>query len=362
VFAGRIKRNQFLLSFFVVAYSLSIIAFFVTGRFRIPLVPILIIWGAVGAWTLINHYKRGDYRKFYRYLIIFLVALLLFNGLTHLSTFSVRPPNEYESHLFLGDAYLAAGEFEKAEDELLTAARLYPRSARVFNSLGRSLAAQYKDSLAVEAYRRGIAVNPDYEVIRKNLAYLYKQRNKVKELYDFVQAEMARDPDASWAIKEWAYIHTLLDRPDKAVEIYEQAFQADSTDLDALFQKAQIYLEMEDAEAAEKEYQRLLEYVPNSVEVHANLGQAYARQGRLQEALREFLWVQQREPEDPSAYFNLASVYIQMNRLNEAEQMIARITQLQPDFPVRGLRELLERKRNPSEPIQEDMLGPTGEQ
>lgn len=344
VIAGRIKRDQFILTFFVVAYSITILIFFVTGRFRLPLAPVLIIWGAAGFWYMLERYKRADYQRFYRLLLFLLLLLISCNGLTHLSAFTVRPPSQYESHLFMGDAYHAAGEDAKAEKELMTAARLNPRSARVFNSLGNVLVAERKDSLATDAYKRGVAVDPNYVTIKKSLASLYKKDNKVGDLYNLVKDELNRDSTQTWAIKDYAYIHVLLGKPDLAVDLYEKAFDMDSTDYEALFDKAQTYLDNDMRMDAEREYLRLLKHLPNSIQAHANLGQTYARQGRLDDALHEFKWVQERDSLNPSAYFNLASVYYQMGKLDTAKQMISRIDQIAPDFPSKGLEDLIEKR------------------
>jgi tetratricopeptide (TPR) repeat protein len=342
--AGIIKREQFILTFFVVAYALTILVFFVTGRFRLPLTPVLIIWGAAGFWYLLERYRRADYQRFYRLLLWLIVFLIPVNGLTHLSAFTTRPPNQYESHLVMGDAYHAAGENAKAEKELMTAARLNPRSARVFNSLGNVLAAEQKDSLAIAAYKRGVAVDPNYITIKKSLASIYKKDNRFGDLYKFINDELDRDSTQVWAIKDYAYIHVILQKPELAIDLYEKAFDLDSTDYEALFEKAQTYLDNDMRKDAEREYLRLLKYLPNSVQAHANLGQTYARQGRYDDALREFQWVQENDSLNPSSYFNLASLYYQMGKLDRARQLVSRIDQMAPDFPSQGLKNLIERR------------------
>jgi tetratricopeptide (TPR) repeat protein len=333
VFAGRVRRDQFLFSFFIVSYSLSIIAFFVTARFRLPLTPILIIWAAAGFWYLVTLYGKGDFRRFYRYLIVLVVLVLLCNGLNHLSTFALRPPNRYEGHLTLGDAYHAEERYEEAERELRQAIRLNPRSVRVYNSLGNALAAQGKDSLAAEIYQRGIDVDPNYETIKKSLARLYRTRRQFGKLSTLVTTELNQNPNSPWALQEYAYLHDLLGEKDDAVDLYEKAFQADSTDYGAIFKKAQMYLELDRLEDAEREYKRLLQYSPNSIEVHANLGQVYARQNRLDEALEEFRLVTTRDPDNPSGYFNLVTLFQQRGEMDSARVYFQRLERLSPDFP-----------------------------
>jgi tetratricopeptide (TPR) repeat protein len=334
VFAGKVRRNQFLLSMFAVTYSISLLLFFVNGRYRLPLVPILIIWAAVGIWTLIQLWKSREFARFYRLILLFLAALVVCNGLTYLPGLKVRPPTEYESHLHLGMAYHMQGEYWEARDQLETAARLYPRSPVVFTALGTTLEALGQDSTAAEAYKRAIAVDPEYERAVKRLASVYKRHNVVVPLNDLMLEQLDRTPNASWALKYYAWVHEAIDALDQACFLYEDAFRADTTDYDCLFQRARIFLERDLRGEAEAEYKRILKYLPNSVEAHANLGMIYARQNRIEAALREFQWVRDREPNDPTSYFNLASAYLQAGRLDLAERNLEQVVRLDPNFPA----------------------------
>ncbi|MCK4857350.1 MAG: tetratricopeptide repeat protein [candidate division Zixibacteria bacterium] len=346
VAARQVRRDQFPLYFFVIAYSLSILLFFVTSRFRLPVIPIMIIWGAAGGWSIWQTFRQKKYRRLGRLLAIFLAAAILGNGLTYLSPFSVRPPTEYESHLLLGDAYYAAGEYHQARAELFAAARLYAKSPRVFNSLGNTHRALGENLLAIEYYQRGIAADSSYEPVKRSLASLYKHNNNIGDLYDLVQAEVIRNPTCNWALKEYAHIHTLMGELSLAADLYEQAFQADTTDFEALFKKAEALLNQDLRQEAEREYRRLLEYQPNSIEAHANLGQVYARQNRLQDALAEFLWVAEHDPDNPASYFNLASAYFQMKNFDKAEKMLIRVVEINPHFAsVNRLRQMIEEGR-----------------
>jgi tetratricopeptide (TPR) repeat protein len=347
VFARQVRRNQYLLTFFLTSYSISILLFFVNGRYRLPIIPILIIWAAAGAWQMVSLWRAGEFQRFYRLLAVFLVALLLCNALTYLPGLQVRPETEYESHLYLGSAYFQEGQYEKARRELLTAAKLYPKSPRVYNALGNTFYALGNDSLAGVYYRLGVEADPDYEIVVKNLVNHYKRNRKLMEFNDLLLERIDHDPNAAWARKEYAWLHTQIDAKDEAIDLYQIAWETDTTDFECLFHRAQLLLELDMRADAEREYNELLERFPNSVEAHANLGQVYARQGRLDEALLEFEWVREREPGFPGSYFNLATVHLQRGELNMAEENLREIERLSPNFPsLVPLRKMIEQAKD----------------
>ncbi|MFH2054548.1 MAG: tetratricopeptide repeat protein [bacterium] len=346
VFAGLVRRNQYPLIFFLIAYSVSILLFFVNARYRLPMVPILIIWGTAGAWHMVGLWKKKDFLKFYRLLVLFLVAVLLCNGLTFLPPFKTRPPSEYESHLHLGSAYFQEGDYEDARVELLTAARLYPKSPMVYNALGNTFQRLGRDSLATVYYQKCIEVDPNNQAAARSLADVYKRYLTLGELNDLLLARFERNPNEVWAIMDYAWLHIQIDAKEEALDIYQRAYDADTTYYEALFRKAQLYLDLDMRADAEQEFKFLLQRFPNSVEIHGNLAQIYARQRRIDDAIREFTWVRNQDPTHPGSYFNLASVYLQAGKLDLAEQNLDRVVQLAPDFPaIDRLREAIAQAR-----------------
>lgn len=334
IFAGLVRRNQYPLIFFLIAYSVSILLFFVNARYRLPMLPILIIWGAAGAWQLVKLWREKEWPKFSRLLALFLVAVLLCNGLTFLPAFQTRPPSEYESYLHLGSAYYQQGDYEQARVELLTAARLYDKSPLVYTALGNTFQQLGRDSLAMEYYKDCLDVAPGSERAARNLADIYKRYLTLGELNDLLLARLDRDPDELWALMDYAWLHIKIDAKPQALDIYQRAFDADTTFYEALFRKAQLYLDLDMRADAEREFKFLLKRFPNSVEIHGNLAQVYARQRRLDDAIREFEWVRDNEPTSPGSYFNLASVYLQAGKIDLAQQNLDKVIQLAPDFPA----------------------------
>lgn len=72
-------RKAFLLHLFVVVYSLSVVAFFVVGRFRLPMAPFLMVFGAYTLCYWYERFKEGKYPYVFWSLILFMTLWMAVN-------------------------------------------------------------------------------------------------------------------------------------------------------------------------------------------------------------------------------------------------------------------------------------------
>ena len=330
----RRERRQCVPIGYVLANIAIMLLFTVTARYRAMVIPIVAIWGAAGFWGLVALFRAGDYKKFYRSLVLLLFALIVVNGIAYIPAFSSRSDSDFDGYMFSGSAYFSAGNYADAEKEFYQAATLNPRSPAAFINLGNVFVQQGKDSLAVDYYRRAISAEPKDDRAKQLLAQVYHRRNRIKELNELVAYELKSNPKAVWALHEYAFVHEAVQEYDLAAEYYEEAFQADSTDYEAIFLKANCYLTADMRMEAVETYQRFLKYVPNSVEGHANLGQVYARQNKYDLALKQFNWVVKAQPGNPAGYFNLASTYLQMGEFDKADERLNKARKRIPTSPA----------------------------
>jgi len=321
-------RKEFLIRSFVLLYAVSILIFFVTSRYRLPMLPFVVIWAAAGFWTIADLYRKSNFSRFCTGLAILIVAIVICNGVSYIPGLSPRLDSEYEGRLQLGGAYYNTGRYELAAQQYYQAVKLNPRSARAFTNLANSLHKQNEDSLAVDYYKNALAVDRDFEAAQYGLARIYKATDQIDDLWELIEHRLGKERKTPWALKSYAYLHTVIQEPDLAAELYEEAYQADKSDLEALFKKAEVYLQGDFRLEAQQEFERIIRLAPNSVEAHANLGQVYARQRRFDDAIQQYEWVIRRDPDHPAAYFNLATIYIQTNNVSKAQQMIERVIYL----------------------------------
>jgi tetratricopeptide (TPR) repeat protein len=340
------RRRQFLLYGYVVSYTLAIIIFFVTARYRLAIVPILIIWGSAGFWGLLQLYRSGQSSRFYRWGGVLVAGLLICNGLSYIPALSPRMTSDYEGYLFSGTAYYSAGKYADAEKEFSTAVSLNPRSSRAFNNLANACARLGKDDEAIKYLERSLSFDPNYELPKKGLAALYLKKKNVSELSTLLADVIKKNPRASWALHKFGELQTLLNDYQSAADFYERAYQADTSNVRAVFLKGECYLRLDSIGDAEREFLRYLQLVPGSIEAHANLGQVYARQSRFDQALQQFTMVANSQSTNPASYFNLASLYSQMKQFDKADEMLNKAASLDPTFPqLSTLREMIAAER-----------------
>jgi tetratricopeptide (TPR) repeat protein len=146
---------------YAIAYALSILLYFPTDRYRLPLVPIL----ALFAGHLLASYGRSWKRP----AVAVCVGLLLFN----LDALQPRETWPEEEALNLAYALRAKGRIEEAKAEYRRALALNPRRLDPHNALAALAAQEGSWVEAAEHYRGLVALAPDFAEARRNLGQAY---------------------------------------------------------------------------------------------------------------------------------------------------------------------------------------------
>jgi 4-amino-4-deoxy-L-arabinose transferase-like glycosyltransferase len=115
------RRELSLFYLFVLLYSMGVVAFFVNSRFRLPIMPVLIMFAAYAAAYVAAAYRVRSFG-----LVRSLVVLAVVAGIVNSDYLWFRQIREYSnafSHNTLGNAYLkmgrkdtALGHFQKADE------------------------------------------------------------------------------------------------------------------------------------------------------------------------------------------------------------------------------------------------------
>ncbi len=234
-------------------YMLSVAAFFVTARFRAPMIPLLLICAAAALFELAA--RRDNILNRYRLTnsIVLLLSFLFVNS----NPWKLRAENPAHAYFCLGNAYLDAGKLEQARDAFQSAQAtdslyprahlnlgviayknsdpveaeaeyqcelvLYPREFRALNNLG---VLRYNAGRLVEAadyYRRALDMAPYFSDARINLAQCrFKQGMEEAEKGNLESAEIyfreAVEGEDNNALYHYNYALTLgkLGRAEEA--------------------------------------------------------------------------------------------------------------------------------------------------
>ena len=122
VLLWRRRRHMSALYLFVVTYMAGVVLFFVNARFRLPVVPVLILFAAFAAVYLADTIRRKNMRA-YAAIAGFALAFLLVN-IDYLSFARIRAYSTAFSHNTLGNAYMKLGRRDTALDHYSRAWRI----------------------------------------------------------------------------------------------------------------------------------------------------------------------------------------------------------------------------------------------
>ncbi len=222
-------RRYLLVYLFVLSYSASVILFFVCARYRMPVIPFLIMFSSLSLWWLFQRIKK---RKIFPVVIsLALVAMLLVTQNTRLE--SLVPHKPYEDHHKLGLSYYRLGKLELAIKEYRTSLEVSPDFVFSRNNLALIYAGLGRTDVAVEEYKRAILSDPSYEKSYYNLANVYSGQGDL----------------------------------DLAIEYYLEAIKADARYEKAFVALGKAYYQKGLVEEAREEWRRALELNPDNREV-----------------------------------------------------------------------------------------------
>jgi len=214
VMAARERRLRLFL-LLALSYGISIIAFFVVSRYRLPFVPLLILFAA---YLLTNARRFLQEARVSRKVIYFFLIIGLFwisNRNLHLS----YPNAPYN----WGSAYLQAGNFQKAIPHFEEAIRIYPGYAKAYDALGNSYLRLGEIDKAIVAYERAVSLESGKASFHNNLGTGYFEKGRWEEAIREYEKALELRPDYDKPYYNLGNLYRRLGREKEAREMFRKA-------------------------------------------------------------------------------------------------------------------------------------------
>ena len=323
-----------LLALFVACYALSVVLFFVTGRYRLPAVPVLLLFAACGVRALWQRPWPA---------LAALAALLVF---CNVGAGAMDSAGNAHEHYYLGYAY-------EARDMPAHAARHYGRAiARDpdFPEPVLALAALHGEAerydAAIALYRQYLQARPrdaDVRFLLGHTALLARRYDAAAAAYSEVAA--ARP---TWAAAHGGLGYALLmtDQPQRAAQCYRRTLELNPDSTLVRYQLARLYAEQGQHRAALAEFEQLVQRAPHVAEYPARLadllieleqgtGMALGQTVRLAEAEKLLRRALALEPKAAHPHWSLGMLYARQARYREAVPLFEHLRQIAPhDYQV----------------------------
>jgi len=385
------RKSILLPILFVFSYMLTVVMFFVTDRFRLPVIPFLIIFSAfalVWLWEklskMIAHHGGESKKIALFFLLLFPFSILTNSNFYHLSVgdfsqayFSLgnadlkagkldealekynealsRNPLLSRVHMNKGIIFLRKKEYALAEKEFWLELKKNPQEDRAYNNLSVVYLMLKLYDKAIQSARKAIELKVYYPEAYMNLALAYIEEGdyqKAKEVVESGLRNVHPFLEADYLLGE---IYQAEGRLDSANQAYEKVLSVDpfsdvAYNLETLSSMKDLEMEYKDIKAkayfnlgtldvqqgeidlAESHLKRAISLKPDFAEAYANLGTLYDNTRRYPEAIPQLEKAVSLDPQDPVYHYNLGLAYAKSNRLEEAKEEFQQSLKIEPDF------------------------------
>jgi tetratricopeptide (TPR) repeat protein len=235
------------------------------------------------------------------------------------------------AHLGQAEQEMTAGQYSRAESELLRQLKTDPRNGSLWFSLGVTRAQLKEIDPAIEAFDKALSFLPGKAPVYFDLGRLYIEKNNMAKAEEAYDRGLALDPsnipanqnDAFLLMQRGAFHEALIPlerlkktRPDDVsvratlIEAYLKAGLKDKgeNEIDALMNShiitlpqglalANLLAAHRDTDAAQRVFESLQSTWPNSAEAHGELGLLLTDKEQFKEASRELKQAVQLDPD-----------------------------------------------------------------
>jgi len=313
------RKKVFLPVLFVFSYMITVVMFFVTARFRLPIIPFLIIFSGFSLVWLAERVFKKDISS----LKLFFLILAPFLILTNSNAYHLGVGDFSQAHFSLGNVYLKEDKLNLALAEYDSALALNPHLSRAHLNRGMVFFKKGEYDEAEKEFLTELQLNPDEDKAYNNLSAIYLKQG----FYDKAE-QMAKRAVELKSYSANAYMNLALSywnggKIDKAKQTLNQGLLNVQPFFEGELLLGEIYLAEAKFDSAIERFERII-HPPRSyrdvaydLETLASKGGAYRLESSHVQA---------------KAHFNLGTIYMQRGEVKLAEIHLKQALSLKPDF------------------------------
>lgn len=286
-------RKHFLLLGCLVIQSIFILAFFVTARYRLPVIPLLAIYAAFALRAFIRYVKQSAKRNATVPVVLLVVLVLFCNSFTG----KMEADHGYSEYINLGNTLLSESKIDEAILYYNEALKLAPDLSEAHINLGNALVKKGEINHAIIHYNKALEYKTDCFEAHYGLATALVKQGENNE----------------------------------AVEHYTVSLQLKPDQPEVHYNLANVLMEEGKLNEAVVHYNEALKLRPDYLEAHSNLAKALAKQGKLVEAIQHWQQLVQLNPQEWVLHSNLGTAYRRLGKLDKAIMHWEQALRLKPD-------------------------------
>jgi tetratricopeptide (TPR) repeat protein len=282
---------------FIVLHILSIIIFFVCARYRLPVIPLLIITGVFGIKSLITSFKE----KVYRDVIIGFIVLVVFLIISNYNTGDMEDEYTADTYYNLGMHYVE--ELDMIEAESL--------------------------------FKKAVEIRPFYPEANGGLGLIYFERGEYKKALKYYQNSLQKHPEFAKSLINSGTLYIRMGNTEKAIEYYERALNTQPQNENIkrylfLANKRLEEINKEDVGENIKELLKIKDEYKNDPRYLNALGVAYINEGLYRAGAEYLSRAVLLMPENPVPHYNLGIALMNTGDFEYATKEFQEVLKLDP--------------------------------
>ena len=327
---------------FIATYFVSVLPYFVAGRYRIPILPFMLVFGGYGLAVVLREIRRRRWGVPAAYVLLLTAA----GGLASWNAAG------YEAsagtwHLRRALAWSAGGNEDRALAEYRLALDAGADAALVRINMGRILARQGDAEGATEMYEKALEAAPDNAVAHNNLGYEYQLQGRTQEAMAHYRAAIAASP--AFVLPRINLGMALIDsgNPAEAARHLRESVEREPGNAGAAYNLGRALAALGDARGAFDAYSSAIALRPDFAEAYNNLGLLLADDA----AVTAFRRAVEINPAFTLAWNNLGNALLDRGNADDAAKAYAAALEHNPKdaFAHYNLGRVRERQGSPSE-------------
>jgi len=236
---------------FITLYSISFIVFFVNARYRMVIIPILIIFAGYGIQRLIH---QKNIRRLRVPLCIGIGSFILFNA----NIYGITDPSDYLTAYMVAQVDYSTGNYEKALRKVEESIKDNPDFAESQNLNGLILKAMGKTSEAEYSFHKAIAIDPYFADAYINLGNLAISQKNLQNAEVYYRKAIDISPASAVGHNNLGNIYFQKGLLDSALIYYQYALEKDHDYVSPIYHSALIHYTQGDTRTADTLCRRVL--------------------------------------------------------------------------------------------------------
>jgi len=288
-------RGLWLLYVMILSLALSVAVFYVFGRYRFPLVPLLTLFAGAAMIELVNLFRSRRVQSLAAGFVVLLASALIVNW----PLYGIHGPGPV-GYNNLSNAYYKQGRVAEATDAALQALQIEPDLGVAHYNLGNIYAGQGKFDLAKQYFERAMAIYPNFADARSNYGQLIAERGDLETGIRYFRQAIALNPSITRAHLNLGVALAKEGRLEEAIQPLQRAVELNPGAPEASYYLGSVYAAQNRYADAAAAFDHALQIRPDFVPAHQSLAQLSLLQGNKEKAMEHYQEARRLTQQTPS--------------------------------------------------------------